>query len=335
MPGIFISYRREDSAGYPGRLYDVLTEEFGEKSVFMDVDGIRPGEDFIRLIEEKVAACDVLVALIGRKWLDSADERGKRRLENAEDFVRLEIAHALRRGIRVVPVLVGGASMPPAVAMPDELKALSARNGLEIHDSMFRESVRRLVAELRAVMGGQGVRRKALRMAVGVAAVALIGASLAIFAPDENSRGKGEASAAEKMPDLEDASGTAVKVKVKIPEKITELPAAEEADAGGVLTPPESHEVTGPRRPRLLWSAPVTTGGAWDVVALAGDGTAFLWDKENYVVSGVGAGGELWAYTREAPRYWSVRGYDDGGRLWLEGSDADGLNGEAASFFNS
>ena len=123
---IFISYRRADSAGYAGRIYDRLTAHFGEDAVFMDVDTIEAGVDFVEVLQNAVQSCDVLVALIGRGWLDIKDAAGKRRLDNPEDFVRIEIAAALSRDIRVIPVLVDGASMPRSTELPDNLKPLGA-----------------------------------------------------------------------------------------------------------------------------------------------------------------------------------------------------------------
>jgi hypothetical protein len=107
MSRIFISYRREDSGASAGRLHDRLREHFGRDNVFMDIDTIEPGLDFTDVIERTVASCDVLIALIGRQWLTSTDAAGQRRLDNPEDFVRLEIAAALKRNIRVIPALVG------------------------------------------------------------------------------------------------------------------------------------------------------------------------------------------------------------------------------------
>src|SRR3954454_18329783 len=109
MAGIFISYRREDSIAYAGRLYDRLQAHFGDEQVFMDIDTLRPGEDFVEAIQRTVASCDALVAVIGRSWLMAQDQKGQRRLDDPEDFVRLEIAAALERGIRVIPALVGNA----------------------------------------------------------------------------------------------------------------------------------------------------------------------------------------------------------------------------------
>ena len=122
MAKIFLSYRRDDSAGYAGRLYDRLRNRFGRQQVFMDVNAIEVGEDFAHVIEEKIGSCDVLVVLIGKQWLSSTDNEGRRRLENQEDFVRLEIAAALDRNILVIPTLVGGASMPSVQKLPPVLK---------------------------------------------------------------------------------------------------------------------------------------------------------------------------------------------------------------------
>src|SRR5205085_8407252 len=110
-PKIFISYRRDDSAGHAGRLFDRLNEHFGHERLFMDVDHIEPGEDFVQVIEAAVASSAVLLAIIGRHWLTTGDATA-RRLDNPNDFIRLEIATALARNIRVIPVLVQDASMP-------------------------------------------------------------------------------------------------------------------------------------------------------------------------------------------------------------------------------
>jgi hypothetical protein len=100
---IFISYRREDSLSVAGRLYDRLSARFHQNQIFMDIDTIDVGIDFVKAIEESVASCDVLIAVIGRHWLVRSDEQGRRRLDNPEDFVRIEIATALKRSIRVIP----------------------------------------------------------------------------------------------------------------------------------------------------------------------------------------------------------------------------------------
>ena len=121
MSGIFISYRREDSLPYAGRLYDHLVGHFGEDRIFMDIDTMKPGLDFVKQLEKGVSACDVLIAVIGKDWLTVTDEEGHRRLDNPEDFVRIEIKAALKRDIPVIPFLVGGARMPKSVSFPKVL----------------------------------------------------------------------------------------------------------------------------------------------------------------------------------------------------------------------
>src|SRR5258708_18907549 len=108
---IFISYRREESRWSARSLHDRLTQRFDRNQIFMDVDSVDLGEDFIKTIEETVGSCDVLIAVIDKRWLISTDEEGGRRLDNPEDSVRIEIVTALKRGIRVIPVLVDGALM--------------------------------------------------------------------------------------------------------------------------------------------------------------------------------------------------------------------------------
>ena len=141
MPGIFISYRREDTAGYAGRLYDQLCVHFGEQQVFMDVSAIEPGEDFVKVIESRVHACDAAVVLMGRNWLT-------KRLTEPGDFVFLEITSALQRNIRVVPVLVGDARMPALADLPEPLAPLARRQALELTDADFHDDVQRLIHAL-------------------------------------------------------------------------------------------------------------------------------------------------------------------------------------------
>jgi hypothetical protein len=152
MRAIFISYRRDDSEGQAGRLYDDLIRQFGERSVFMDVTAIEPGFDFRKVIDESVSSCGVLLALIGPAWLDAKDESGRRRLDDALDFVRLETAAALKRDIPVVPVLVAKARMPRAEQLPDDLKELTYRNGVELSHARWDADVQLLVKALQRHM---------------------------------------------------------------------------------------------------------------------------------------------------------------------------------------
>ena len=149
MRAIFVSYRREDAEGQAGRLFDDLVRHFGEDSVFMDVVGIEPGRDFRRAIDEQVASCGVLLAVIGKNWFDAQDESGRRRLDDPMDFVRLETASALKRDIPVIPVLVRGASMPRAEQLPPDLAELAYRNAVELTHARWDSDVQVLVKALR------------------------------------------------------------------------------------------------------------------------------------------------------------------------------------------
>src|SRR6185503_1815003 len=148
MRAIFISYRREDAEGQAGRLFDDLVAQFGSDSVFMDVAGLEPGRDFRRAIDQQVASCGVLLALIGRDWLDAQNESGKRRLDDPSDFVRLETASALKRDIPVIPVLVRGASMPRADELPEDLRDLAFRNAVELTHARWDSNLQVLVKAL-------------------------------------------------------------------------------------------------------------------------------------------------------------------------------------------
>lgn len=143
---IFINYRRDDTPGQAGRLYDALTGHFGDESIFMDVDTIDFGADFIEAIEKAVGSCQILIALIGRQWLAAVDEHGRRRIDNPEDVVSRELQAALERGIPVIPALVGGTEMPSSDVLPENLKPLARRHALEMGDgARWRFDVERLI----------------------------------------------------------------------------------------------------------------------------------------------------------------------------------------------
>jgi outer membrane protein assembly factor BamD (BamD/ComL family) len=151
LPGrIFISYRRQETAWPAGRLYDVLVEQFPAEQVFKDVDNIDPGDDFVERITGAVASCDVLLALIGPDWLTITDENGQRRLDKPEDYVRIEIETALKRKIRVIPILVDPARMPHANQLPPTMAPLARRNAVEINPITF--DTRRLIATVRKTL---------------------------------------------------------------------------------------------------------------------------------------------------------------------------------------
>lgn len=147
----------DETAGYAGRLADRFNEHFGEHEVFRDIDSLEPGLDFAEAIERAVDSSEVLVAVIGKNWVTATDAAGQKRLENPDDYVRQEIAAALKRNIRVVPLLVQGASMPSADELPDDLAPLSRRNAFELHDASWSDDVRRLIATLDRVLARRPV----------------------------------------------------------------------------------------------------------------------------------------------------------------------------------
>src|SRR5215472_2433311 len=148
---IFINYRRDDASYPAGRLYDRLSAHFPRNQIFIDVDNLDPGVDFVETIEQSVGACDVLIAVIGKRWLTSSEGEGPRRLDNPDDFVRLEIATALKRNIRVIPVLVDDASMPRASDLPDDLKLLVRRNAVEVSHTRFGTDSEKLITAIERV----------------------------------------------------------------------------------------------------------------------------------------------------------------------------------------
>jgi len=178
LSAIFISYRRSDSEGETGRLFDDLSSRFSGQSVFMDVDTIQPGRDFRKAIEESIHSCSVLLAVIGQRWLESTDEFGKRRLEDEGDYLRLEIASALRRDIPVVPVLVGGARMPRADQLPGELVDLAYRNAVELTHSRWKSDLQVLAQALKPylqVVGAPAVAPAAPALTAASAFTAQVG----------------------------------------------------------------------------------------------------------------------------------------------------------------
>jgi TonB family protein len=156
LRAIFVSYRRNDSQGEAGRLFDDLVTHFGEQKVFMDVAGIEAGRDFRKAIEESVANCGVLLVIMGPSWLTAKNEEGIRRLDDPADFVREEVAAALRRDIPVIPVLVRGAQMPRVEQLPATLKDLAYRNCVELTHARWRSDVLLLLEPLARIIGTSG-----------------------------------------------------------------------------------------------------------------------------------------------------------------------------------
>jgi hypothetical protein len=173
MPGmdhsanrVFISYRRDDAAGYAGRLEEALERRLGPGSVFRDVLDIAPGEDFVNAIRARLSSAQAVLVLIGPRWAGS-DGSGARRIDDAQDFVRLEVAVALDSGVRVVPVLLPGATMPAEAELPASLQPLARRNALSLSDTGWDADIARLADSI-----GVPLRRARWPMAAGAAVLA-------------------------------------------------------------------------------------------------------------------------------------------------------------------
>jgi hypothetical protein len=145
MAGIFVSYRRDETAAHAGRLADRLVDHFGESQVFMDVDSIGLGLDFVQVLQDAVGACEVMLVMIGRNWVTP-------RLAEEDDYVRIEVETALERSIRVVPILVGGAQLPQPAELPESLQPLTRRQAFELGDATFRADAGELLDRLDAVL---------------------------------------------------------------------------------------------------------------------------------------------------------------------------------------
>lgn len=203
--GIFVSYRRDDTRQAAGRLADDLADHFGSPHIFRDIEGIDPGVEFAQALNQALETCAVMLVLIGPKWLDICDAQGRRRLDNPNDWIRQEIGTALRRGIRVVPVLIDGAALPDEASLSDELKPLVRRQALELADTRWRGDLQRLVDTLAKLPGlqrqpaGQDSEppksRKKLWIGIVVGVLVLI--ELASYAPKStDDHGSGNTSSA-------------------------------------------------------------------------------------------------------------------------------------------
>jgi hypothetical protein len=184
MKEVFISYRHSDTSGVAGRIFDHLKAQFGEDRLFKDIDSIPMGRDFRTVIFEAVAECKVLLALIGDDWL-GADAAGRRRIDDANDYVRLEIEAALSRGIPVIPVLVENATMPKESELPVEIQNLAFRNATRVrHDPDFRPDIERLNRQLAEYISAEPAhagspinRRIYTKLAVSLCCLALVSAA--------------------------------------------------------------------------------------------------------------------------------------------------------------
>ncbi len=176
MASIFLSYRRDDRPGFAGRLSEALEAAFGPDTVFRDVDDIRPGQDFVDAIEAQLRSVGVVLVMIGPAWLEVGAD-GRRRLDDPEDFVRMEVRAALDSGKPVIPVLVSGAAMPAEKDLPEVLLPMARRQAFILSDAGWKDDVARLVADIRPLIG-TGRRNVAMGrgMSWGMAGVGLTAA---------------------------------------------------------------------------------------------------------------------------------------------------------------
>lgn len=164
MSGLFINYRREDSAPYAGRLYDFLRKTFADRTVFMDIDAIDPGEDFVEAIDRTLLSSGIVLAVIGPSWLEVRDRHGNPRIANPDDYVYRELEAAIRTGARIIPILVGGAAMPRTDALPVPLQPISRRQAIELSDTRFTSDSERLAEAIsRALAAGSNATLQAAR----------------------------------------------------------------------------------------------------------------------------------------------------------------------------
>jgi hypothetical protein len=179
---IFLSYRREDTRHFAGRLFDRLAERFGTDNVFMDVNSIEPGVDFGEAIENAVGGCDVFLALIGNLWLEPTDEQGHRRIDDPDDPVALEVKTALQHRILVIPVLVDGAAVPLRHELPDVLAPLARRNGVRLHHETFNTDLSTLMTALDRALRNDTILTRVLRKLVQSRRMRLILAGVVLAA---------------------------------------------------------------------------------------------------------------------------------------------------------
>jgi hypothetical protein len=173
---IFVSYRRADSQGWAGRLGQALAGAFGELALFFDIDSIAPGEDFAEAIHGAVSRSQVMLVLIGPRWLSASLDGGSRRLDDPRDYVRLEVAAGLVRGLQLVPVLLGGAVMPRAEELPRPIRGLAGRQALELSDTRWDYDCARLIE----AMEGAGLERRAAAAGAEDAATIAVGEGIVL-----------------------------------------------------------------------------------------------------------------------------------------------------------
>ena len=236
MGSIFLSYRREDSEGQAGRLYDDLVAVFGPDSVFMDVAAIQPGLDFRKSIDQSLNSCGVFLSLIGKNWLTVKDTSGQRRLDDPADFVRIETGAVLKRDIPVVPVLVQGASAPKPDQLPDDLKELAFRNAVELTHARWDSDIEVLIKALRPHISQPGQKPEPERVQPGgklratksvavIAVLLVIGIGLTFYLRSIKKEGDNPANRRAEITTTSAAADSSVREPIKRgPEKVVSPP---------------------------------------------------------------------------------------------------------------
>lgn len=171
---IFLSYRRADAGGHAGRLADTLVQRLGARNVFQDVTDIAAGRDFATTIREALDSCDAALAVIGPGWLAAATPDGRPRLFDPDDYVRLELATVLQRDLAVVPVLVGGATLPAASELPEDLRPLAQRQAIEVRDATWHQDVGYLLRSLGGDADGSPAPRRVRPVLIAAAATTVL-----------------------------------------------------------------------------------------------------------------------------------------------------------------
>jgi hypothetical protein len=175
---IFINYRRDDRAPIALNIAQYLERIFGADSIFLDIDRLRAGEQFPLVLEKRLSECRVMLAIIGPNWFNASDESGRRRLEQPDDWVRLEIARALARNVRVIPVLVDGATLPKKSLLPEDIRALVDRQSFTLtNPAAFRHEVAGLVRDI----GGMTRRAKTFWRTAGILAAASVAVAFIVY----------------------------------------------------------------------------------------------------------------------------------------------------------
>lgn len=284
MFALFISYRREDSAGYAGRLHEELEERFGAGQVFRDVDTLRPGQDFEDAIRERLAQCRACVVMIGPGWLKSQNAAGQRRLDQPGDYVAMEIAAALARpDVLVVPVLVGGATMPSPDELPEAIRSLARRHAFTAREETWEADMNRLAATLNPNPPAGNTQKDATRatsrygIVAGVAALILIALAAFFLRPPASSDAASTSSNASVTGSATDPG--AATVAIASPAFAIDIPTSgAEVSHGDIIYTPVAGSVQARAGMTRVWiRLRVSNEGFYD---------ANLWDDSFRLVSG-------------------------------------------------